>query len=121
MVNKQIALVDDRAILEVDLVEIAADAGPDRHFVDRLEPPDELVVLDDFAHDGLGNRDDGEILLRGRLPVEKHASQQSGQQDSARNPDPVPETGRTGPNPIARPIHGVSSRLLLSARQFTLT
>ena len=51
--EQQVAFVDDCAILEMDLVEIAVDAGPDRDLVDRLEPPDELVVFDDLAHDAV--------------------------------------------------------------------
>ena len=60
--EQQIALLDDRAVLEMDLVEIAADARADGDLVDRLEAPDELVVLDDFAHDRLGDGDDRQLL-----------------------------------------------------------
>ena len=74
--EQEIALLDDRAVLEMDLVEIAVDAGPDRYFIDRLEPPDELIVLDDLAHDRLGHGNDRQLLLRSRLAWQKHCGKE---------------------------------------------
>ena len=89
MVNK-VAFVDDGAVLEMDLVEIAADAGADRHLVDRLEPPDEFVVLDDVAHHRLGGGDDGQVRLlrpRGvRRDCGKNPEQRQGAGSQAKTP-----------------------------------
>ena len=56
-------MLDQGAVLEMDLVEIAADARTDGDLVDRLEAADEFVVLDDFAHHRLGDRDRRQLLL----------------------------------------------------------
>jgi hypothetical protein len=57
--EEQVALVDQCAVLEADLVQIAADARTDGDLVDGFEAPDELVVFDDFTDHRLGRRHHG--------------------------------------------------------------
>src|SRR6185369_14258818 len=57
--DQKIALLDRFALLEMDLVEITADARPDFDGCRRFQPPDVFVPLDDFALDGLDNGHDG--------------------------------------------------------------
>jgi hypothetical protein len=57
--KQEVALLDQCTVLEMDLVEIAADAGAQRNLVDGFETADELIVLDDIAHHRLGYRDNG--------------------------------------------------------------
>jgi hypothetical protein len=55
--EKQVALFDQCAVGEVNLLQIAADTRAHRDLVDSLEAADELVVVDDVANDRLGNGD----------------------------------------------------------------
>ena len=57
--EQQIALLDDLAFLEMHRFEIAADARPDFHRIDRRQTARVLVPFGDFAHDGLGDVDLG--------------------------------------------------------------
>ena len=85
--EQQVALVDQRAVLEVDLVEIAGDARADGDLVDGLEASDELVVLDDLAHHRLGGGDHRQLLiLRQRGAAERNAQQNRGRQHAAEAP-----------------------------------
>ena len=54
--EQQIALLDDLAVLEMHLVEVAGDARAHLDRIDRDEAPDILVLVDDGALDGLGDR-----------------------------------------------------------------
>ena len=78
--EEQVALVDQRTVLEADLVQIAADPRTDGDLVDGLEAPDEFIVFDDFAHHRLGCRDHRQwLVLRKR-----HAAECSAKQDCGR-------------------------------------
>ena len=57
--EQQIALLDDLAVLEMDLVEIAGHARADLDRVHRDEAPDILVLIDDGALDRLRHRHGG--------------------------------------------------------------
>ncbi|MGY4449522.1 hypothetical protein ACVWZR_004182 [Bradyrhizobium sp. i1.3.1] len=52
---EQVALMHDRAVLELDGVDEAADTGAHLHLLDRLEAAGELVPIGDGALDWLGN------------------------------------------------------------------
>ena len=64
--EQQIALLDHLAVREMDLVEIAGDAGAHLDRVDRDEAADIFVLVDDGALDRLGDRH-GRRRRRGRL------------------------------------------------------
>jgi hypothetical protein len=55
--EERVARLDQGAILEVHLVEIARHPRPELDLVHRLETPDELVLLGDVLHHGLRHRD----------------------------------------------------------------
>ena len=85
--EQQVALVDQCAVLEADLVEIAVDPRADGNLVDGVEAPDELVVLDDLAHHRLGRGDHRQLLiLRQRGAAERNAQQNRGRQHAAEAP-----------------------------------
>lgn len=75
--EKQVAALDQGAVDEVDLIEIAADPRPHLDLVGRLETADELVVLDDFLDDGLGHGDRGRGLVLGGDPRRNEAHRQN--------------------------------------------
>ena len=104
--EEQVALLHQRAVGEMDLFEIAADARPDRDLVDRLEAADELVVLDDVADDRFRRRDDRRLLL---LRQGLYRQEQAGKQ-----PDPTKNAPkrnlRDGCGVIIRSAHTPSLR-----------
>ena len=51
--EEQVAGLDDGAVDEMDLVDIARDAGADVDLVDGVEAADEVVILDDSLTTGL--------------------------------------------------------------------
>ncbi len=55
--EQEVALLDQLAVLEMDLLEIAADPGAQLDIVDRGELPGELVALDDLLAQRLADRD----------------------------------------------------------------
>src|SRR2546427_2290438 len=57
--EQQVALLDFLAFLEMNLVEVTADARPDFDSFRRFEPPDVFVPLDHFACDRLNDRNNG--------------------------------------------------------------
>ena len=66
--EQQVAGLDQRAVLEVHRLEIAADAGADLDLGRGVEAADELVGLHDVARHGMGHghRGGGLLLRRGR-------------------------------------------------------
>jgi hypothetical protein len=50
MVKRGIARLDERAVGEMDLVEVSGHARPDVYLIDRLEAADEVVPLLDVLH-----------------------------------------------------------------------
>ena len=81
MVKRGSPDLDQGAVLEVDLVEIAGDAGADLDLVDRLEAADEIVLLDDVLHDRLGDGDRrrGRRLREDRpMRRDQHGAERSG-------------------------------------------
>ena len=87
MVNSSCALGNQRAVPEMHLVEIAADARADRNLVDRLEATDELVVLDDLAHHRLGDGDRGRLRFLGRATAGPDDSEKQAEDQRQRRPE----------------------------------
>jgi hypothetical protein len=54
--EQEIPLLHDLAVLELHLVEVARHARTHLDRIDRDEPPDIFVLVDDGALDGLGDR-----------------------------------------------------------------
>ena len=61
--EEQIALLDVLAVDEIDGFEIAADARPHVHEIDRLELPGEVLQFDELPDQGLSH---GDLGRRGR-------------------------------------------------------
>ena len=59
--------LDDAALFEVNVLEIATDAGTDFDEIDRFEPADELIVLDNLADNGFGSGHPRRTLLCGEF------------------------------------------------------
>ena len=55
--EEHVVLLDQRPFLEVDLVEVTPDAGPDLDGVDRGRPAGEVRVVGDVPLDGMADRD----------------------------------------------------------------
>src|SRR5690606_20348049 len=61
---EKITLLDELAVLEVDLVEITRNARADIDGFDGIKAPRVLVPFDDRLHDGLRCRDVRQLLTR---------------------------------------------------------
>ncbi len=83
--EQQVALLDDLAVLEMDLVEVAGHARADFDRLHRDEAPDILVLIDDGALDGLRHRD-GRRRRRGLLLWGLAASRQREHQEYGGEP-----------------------------------
>jgi hypothetical protein len=55
--EEHVPLLDQRPFLEVDLVQVARDAGPQLDGIDRGGPGGEVRVVGDLALDGITDRD----------------------------------------------------------------
>ena len=78
--EEHVPLLDQRPFLEVDLVQVARDAGPHLDGIDRGRPGGEVRVVRDLALDGITDRDRPRCCrgrFRGRPGTARH-----GQADS---------------------------------------
>src|ERR1051326_2295859 len=85
--EQQFALLHLLAFLEMNLVEITADARPQLDGFRRFEPPDVFVPFDDFARHGLNDGNGGRWWSRWLRAFsatrEKRADQKSGECEPA--------------------------------------
>src|SRR5882672_7294722 len=85
--EQQVTLLDFLAFLEMNLVEITADARPHFDGLRRFEPPDVFVPLDYFARHGLNDGNGGRRWSRWLRAFsatrEKRADQKSGECEPA--------------------------------------
>ena len=85
--EEQVALLDHRAVGEMDLVEIARHAGPQVDRIDGLEAADEIVALGDLLDDGSRDGDRRRVLRRDPLRVEQRG-QEEGHHPTGRDSRP---------------------------------
>ena len=80
--EEEITRLDEGAVLEMNLVEIARDPGADIDLIDGLEAPDEIGPLDDVLHHGLRDGDGRRRLAGASLSLGAFAQHEPRQQNA---------------------------------------